>query len=446
MEIDTEEIINTIANMSRATGKEINHTVALWIVQNFEFRCVIGTSKKDPMYVYKDGIFVEGGDLVISSLCEEILGCKADNNSVNQICEKVRRLRPFEREDLGCKNLDLICLKDCVLNFRTGEILEHGSEFGFMSKLPMCYDKEADCEKFKEYLSEAMYKEDLDTCQEWFGFCLYRDYFEKTSLVLIGPKDSGKTVLLNMMGEFVGMGNVSSVDLHDMIDNRFATNGLFGKMLNTNDELDGSDLKNTTLYKRLVGKSKISAEAKGQTPYNFENEAKIVFATNQMPLPSKLTDPSSYYNKFITFEFDNVFSKDDPNTDKFLMDKLRSPEELSGILNWALVGLKRLLDNKRFSKCEYWRTVEAVMKRTGRDIAQFESQCCKFEEMAFVGKEEMYKAYCDFCKLNDKIVEYDILEFGRKFKPGYVKNVNNQGKKYNGWRHVSIDYGNILKI
>ena len=37
----------------------------------------------------------------------------------------------------------------------------------------------------------------------------------------------------------------------------------------------------------------------------------------------------------------------DPETDHDLKNKLTSPEELSGILNWALEGLLRLLARAR---------------------------------------------------------------------------------------------------
>ncbi len=347
---------------------------------------------------------------------------------------------------MGCKDLNLICLEDCVLNMKTKKTYKHDSKYGFMSKIPISYNPKSKCDLFESWLKEILWDEDIQTCQEWFGFMLYRRYQEKTALVLIGPKNSGKTVLLTVMEKFLGSQNVSSVDFHDIINNRFASNNLAGMLLNINDELDAADLKSTVMFKRLLGRSLIPAEAKNQTPYKFINYAKLVFATNKMPLPKVVDDPSSYYDKFITFEFDNVFNKDDKSTDKSLDIKLTSENELSGILNWALVGFRRLMKNNKFSKIQHWEDIEKIMKRSGNTISSFESQCCEKSEGNLVSKDEMYKAYCKFCELNEKNIEVDLQNFGRKFKPSYVINKNTGHIQYRGWLNVKINESNMLKL
>ena len=230
---------------------------------------------------------------------------------------------------MGCKNLNLICLNDCVLDLITKEKFPHDSTYGFMTKIPINYNPDTNCVKFENWLSEVIWEEDLLTCQEWFGFLLYRRYHEKTALVLIGPKNSGKTIFLTIVEKFVGKENTSAVDFHDIISNRFSSNGLYNKLVNINDELDATDLKNTVMFKRLLGRSLIPAEAKNQTPYKFTNYAKLIFATNKMPLPKIIDDPASYYDKFITFEFDNTFDKDNTKTKKNLDIELTSKKELS---------------------------------------------------------------------------------------------------------------------
>ena len=286
----------------KQSKSRINHLVAEWLIQNFEFKCIVGTASKDPIYVYEDGVFINKGEIFIADYCEKILEIGADNNSVNQIIQKIRRLKETKREDLGCKKLDLICLNNCVLNIKTKTTFKHNSNFGFMTKIPINYDSTIKCPKFKHWLEEVLWKEDILTCQEWFGFLLYRRYHEKNALVLIGPKHSGKTVFLTIMEKFVGSDNTSAIDFHDIIANRFASNNLVNRLLNINDELDATDLKSTVMFKRLLGRSLIPAEAKNQTPYKFINYAKLVFATNKMPLPQTIDDPGSYYDKFITFD------------------------------------------------------------------------------------------------------------------------------------------------
>jgi P4 family phage/plasmid primase-like protien len=437
--------IDSMVQLKVSKGKII-HEVALWLLKNFEFRCIIGTSFKDPIYVYKDGIFINKGEIFIANYCEKILEVEADINAINQTIQKIKRLKPFKRNDLGCKNLDLICLNNCVLNIKTKKTFKHNSKYGFMSKIPIDYNILADCTKFQNWLSEVIYESDITTCQEWFGFLLYRRYHEKLALVLIGPKQSGKTVFLNILEKFVGEKNTSAVDFHDIIGNRFSSNNLVNKLLNINDELDATDLKSTVMFKRLLGRSLIPAEAKNQTPYKFINYAKLVFATNKMPLPKIIDDPSSYYDKFITFEFDNTFDKDNLKTNKMLDTELTTNEELSGILNWAIIGFQRLIKNNKFSKCQYWEDVEKIMKRSGNTISAFESQCCEFKEGNLISKDDMFKFYCDFCEVNNKNIEVDLQGFGRNFKPSYVKNKSVGPSQYRGWLNVKVNEGNMLLI
>jgi len=447
-EINLENIKKKVSQlvMAKQSNKKINHLVSKWLMKHFEFRCIVGTASKDPIYVYDDGYFKNKGEAFISKYCEKILEVGADNNSVNQIVQKIRRLNEFKRQDLGCKNLDLICLNDCVLNLKTKEKFPHDKKYGFMSKIPIDYNPKATCEVFKNWLADILWEDDLTTCQEWFGFLMYRRYHEKIALVLIGPKHSGKTVYLNVVEHFVGNSNTSSVDFHDITENRFASNNLYNKLVNINDELDANDLKSTVMFKRLLGRSLIPAEAKNQTPYNFTNYAKLIFATNKMPLPRVIDDPASYYDKFITFELDNVFDKDNPKTDKFLDIKLTANDELSGILNWAIEGFQRLIKQNSFTKVQHWEDIEKIMKRSGNTVSAFQSQCCEQDDRNLIPKLEMYNYYCKFCELNEKNVEVDIQGFGRKFKPSYVVNKSAGPVQYRGWLNVKVNQANMLKI
>jgi|GEM_PF-1984871 len=446
--VDIEGIKKRIKQLSTAkrSKNEIYHVISQWLVQQFEFKCIVGTASKDPIFVYEDGVFVNKGEIFIAKYCEEILEAGSNNNAVNQIIQKIRRLRETKREDLGCKDLNLICLNNCVLNMKTKAILKHNPKYCFMTKIPIDYNVDSDSQKFEDWLGEVLWEEDLVTCQEWFGFMLYRRYHEKSALVLIGPKHSGKTLFLTVMEKFVGKDNTSAVDFHDIISNRFASNNLAGKLLNINDELDATDLKSTVMFKRLLGRSLIPAEAKNQTPYKFINYAKLVFATNKMPLPKTIDDPSSYYDKFITFEFDNMFDKDNVKTNKSLDIELTTEEQLSGILNWSIEGFQRLIKNNKFSKCQHWEDVEKIMKRSGNTVSAFQSQCCIQEDGNLVSKQKMYDLYCTYCNLNEKNIEVDLQGFGRKFKPSYVVNKSTGPAEYRGWLNVVVSKGDMLKI
>ncbi|KKL07522.1 hypothetical protein LCGC14_2585190, partial [marine sediment metagenome] len=57
------------------------------------------------------------------------------------------------------------------------------------------------------------------------------------------------------------------------------------------------------------------------------------------------------------------FDKKDKNTDTNIIHKIVKKNELSGLLNYGLEGLKRLLKNGKFSFKKSWREIKEIIKR-----------------------------------------------------------------------------------
>ena len=81
----------------------------------------------------------------------------------------------------------------------------------------------------------------------------------------------------------LGKSNVSAVALQDL-SGRFKSSVLDGKLANISDDLSSKDLKNTGMFKQLCAGGLITAEKKFKDPYSFENRAKLIFATNMVPI------------------------------------------------------------------------------------------------------------------------------------------------------------------
>jgi putative DNA primase/helicase len=71
-----------------------------------------------------------------------------------------------------------------------------------------------------------------------------------------------------------------------------------------------------------------------------------MFNTNEMPSDVEFND--GFYRRFIPIGFNVTIPEErrDPDLSKKIIEK-----ELSGIFNWALSGLRRLLINKKFTIC-----------------------------------------------------------------------------------------------
>src|SRR5208283_4253568 len=111
-------------------------------------------------------------------------------------------------------------------------------------------------------------------------------------------------------------------------------------------------------------------ENKYQDPFTFKNTAKLIFSANAIPEGKK---DRAYYRRWILIRFPNNFEGE--NTDKSLITKLLTPEELSGFLNLALDGLKRVRENGKFSN---EKSIEATQKEyefNSDPVAAFMDEC-----------------------------------------------------------------------
>ena len=186
--------------------------------------------------------------------------------------------------------------------------------------------------------------------EEYIGSLLMSKYEIKKAVVFVGDNDTGKTTLLNAVRQFIGDKNVASVTLSDLDkrNSRFASSGLEGKLANIVDEMPAIDTKSYDVFKGATGGAAFSAEKKGKDSYQMENTAKMLFTANELPtIPEKLM--SSVMNRMVIVEFNNRFPAMASDTNRSLKDKQYSEYEMSGLLNLAITGLKRLLRQGRYS-------------------------------------------------------------------------------------------------
>ena len=130
------------------------------------------------------------------------------------------------------------------------------------------------------------------------------------------------------------------------------------------------------MFKMLTGGDSISGEEKFKMSFNFRNIAKLWFSANE--IPETLDDTIALFRRWILLVCSNIFARD--KCDSHILKKLMTPTELSGFLNYALEGLKRLLTNRHFS-------TTARTARFSREISYFKSVHLK--ELWFSSKKQI---------------------------------------------------------
>jgi len=302
---------------------------------------------KQEIFYYKNGYYHPGGENRIREMVDSFLDDYSSIRRKNEVVDYIKYKNNVKRERLEPPTY-LINLANGIYNIEKDELLEHSPDFFFLNQIPVKYNKDAECPRIKKFVKEVVYKEYVDVVQEIAGYLMYRHYKYHKSFLFYGGGRNGKSTLLRLLRTFIGEKNVTDNSLGNLLDNRFATASLYGKLANMGGEISGKALNDTSQFKHLCGDDNIRAEKKFSGSFTFRNYAKLIFNSNHIPY-SKYDKSLAYFQRWIIIVFPETFSPEDKRTDPNIEKKITTEQELEGFLLWAIQGLKRLLKNDRFS-------------------------------------------------------------------------------------------------
>jgi putative DNA primase/helicase len=402
------------------------------LMDKYRFICLDDTQE---LLVYQNGIYVPAESTVYEEVLEYFGDEEISKHTANEVLFILQASNYRSRKDLD-SNPDIINLKNGLLNIKTGKLKEHTPRFLSLTQLPLTFDPTAECPRFLKFLSEVVDESDIPIIQELFGYCLYKNHQIHKAFMLVGDGANGKSTLLRILKIFLGPENVASVPLQMLDENRFATSLLYGKLANIYADLPARKILGSGNFKMLTGQDLIHAERKYQQPFNFVNYSKQVFSANQVPPVNEQTD--AFFRRWIIINFPNKFEGED--ADKKIVEKITTPEELSGILNWALEGLKRLLENGKFSDGLTTDQIREEYVRKSDPVGAFVMDCLKIDPEGEVLKDDLYSAYVEYCR-QTKLPPVSKMIFSRDHLPKHVKDLREvrrgpKGARKRAWRGV----------
>lgn len=244
----------------------------------------------------------------------------------------------------------LINLKNGMLDLDTLTLVKHSPNYLSTVQLPMSYDPRAKAPKFIQLFIRAITlgnEQLIGVLQEVVGYLISNETKAEKAFYFYGGGSNGKSVLVKVIRKLIGEENISAINLSDF-GQRFGLENLINKTVNiaAENELDGKTL-NTENFKSIISGDLINIELKYRTSISYKPHCKLVFLVNTLPDSKDVTN--GYFRKLMVIPFKRTFKPEEQNVN--LDNELF--EELSGILNWALIGLQRLRKNDfKFSKCE----------------------------------------------------------------------------------------------
>jgi P4 family phage/plasmid primase-like protien len=397
----TSILINYADKKKRHRAAE---TLATEFIKFYHAR-TIRDDKETEIYIYKEGIYVPEGKTYVLEYIRNILGPLYDLNFAKKVLDKITVDSFVEREQFFIdEDVNLLPVQNGVLNMSTMELLDFKSEYRFFNKLPVFYDPLIQPEKTLQFVKDIVETQsEVDTIQEIAGYLLYRDALMEKAFMFLGGGRNGKTKLITLFTKMLGEQNTTNVSLTEIEEGNFSIINLHNKYANFSPDINSQALEFTGKFKNIVGRDVLNGDRKFKTPILFRPYAKMIFATNDLPVTKDTTD--GFWDRWIMVDFPYKFVEDEPvgpwqkKIDKEIIDRITTDKEMSGFLNWALVGLHRLMQSKKFTIHQNTNTIRRKWEAASNTFARFWyseiDQTGNMEDT--IQRDNLMDAYDEYC-------------------------------------------------
>lgn len=298
------------------------------------------------LHIYRDGVYKDGLQAIEAEMIKLIPTLTARNRS-----EVLKYLYLIAPDIKGASGANYIAFNNGIYNLNTDQLEPFNPEVIVTNKIPHNYNYNAYCEVMDSVLDKISCNDDTirDLLEEVAGYVFYRRNELRKAFIFIGDKANGKSTYLDAISYMVGEDNRTVLDLKELGD-RFRTAELFGKLICAGDDIGDEFIPNPAVFKKIVSGDPIVVERKGQDPFTLYNYAKPIFSANNIPRIKDKT--GAVLDRLVIVPFNATFSKNDEDYDPYIKYKLRTEEAMEYLIQVALDGLKRVLDNNGFTMSE----------------------------------------------------------------------------------------------
>lgn len=379
------------------------------------------------LHIYKNGIYISGLAEIEAEMIQHIPGLNRAKRT-----EVLAYLDILIRENSKAEDANLIAFENGLYNIVDDSFVEFTPEHIITNKIRWKYNPEAYSELADKTLNKIACNDPQIRAllEEAIGYCFYRRNELGKAFILTGDKSNGKSTFLSMVQCLLGDENISSLDLKELGD-RFKTAEMFGKLANIGDDIGDEFIANPAIFKKLVTGERVSAERKGQNPFEFNNYSKLLFSANNIP---RIKDKTGAVQRRLTIiPFDARFSADDPDFNPYIKYLLKTDEVMEYLINLGIAGLKRVLLNRKFTGSTKVQKAMDEYEENNNPIIGFFREC---EDEEFQIENEptnvVYKRYQEYCLANS-LQPMSNIEFSKQVNR--ILNMRVENKWLNGKKH-----------
>ena len=233
---------------------------------------------------------------------------------------------------------------------------------------------------------------------------------EEKALVLYGGGANGKSVFFEIVSALLGDQNISNFSLQSLTnENGYFRAKLANKLVNYASEINGK--LESSIFKQLVSGEPVEARLPYGQPFTLKQYAKLIFNCNE--LPKDVEQTNAFFRRFLIIPFNVTIPPE--KQDKNLHNKIIE-NELSGVFNWVLEGLNRLLEQKGFSKCSAAEEAVAEYKKQSDSVKMFvEENNFVISPNEYTLIKELYPHYRQYCS-EDGYKAVSKVNFSKRLK------------------------------
>ena len=297
--------------------------------------------------------------------------------------------------------LERVNVLNGILDLESGDLEPQSEDFLSPVQINAAWDPEAECPAVDRFVQRVFPYDAHEVFYQLAGlFMVPNSRCQKAVLFLgSGASGSGKSVAIALLRAFLGPWNVSNVPLHDLTEGSLSLAELRGKLLNISADVPERDFDDTTVFKQIVDGqlAVLRAPRKYRNPIEFQPFTRLLASADRVP---RSADNSlGYLRRWLAVPFDTTL--DDTTLDPALLDKLTTPEELSGLLNRAVAEHRRLLEGGRLTESEKMAASKNKFDQASDSTRLFLEECVEesspYDE---INRTDLYNSYKDWCATN----------------------------------------------
>lgn len=344
------------------------------------------------LYVYRGGRYQQGENAILRAIVEKFPEAKR-----TQQTEVLNYLSIQKHIDEAPVDEYIINVLNGRLNLKTGELTPHTPDALDFQQINAAFDKTAYCEALDHMLVRIFCRDGqlYKLFEELLGYCLLKNCRMQQIFIFVGDGNNGKSTLLRVITSFIGTGNYTTLSLQDL-ETTFRPAELENKLVNLGDDIPYTTIKDSSRLKSISSGENVLVERKNKDPFILRNYATLIYTTNKMP---HVNDKSyGFYRRLTLIPLDARFSKDDPDYDPDISQKVVTEEARSYLLNMAVRGLRRLLKHGFTKSSKVEKAKETYRQKSSTTLTWVAENAIEEADILEKSTGEVYfqfKSWCD---------------------------------------------------